>query len=97
MSESWKDKFSRWFTITLVAVIIVGGLLLVWPNYQRGRALRVQNAELAAQIDRKRLEISGLVENQKRFRTDSDFLEQIARQNHRVYPGELVFIFEEDR
>ncbi len=95
MSESWKDKFSRWFTITLVAVIIVGGLLLVWPNYQRGRALRIQNAELAAQIDQKRIEISGLVENQKRFKTDSDFLEQIARQNHRVYPGELVFIFEE--
>ncbi len=78
-----------------MAVIIVGGLLLVWPNYQRGRALRIQNAELAAQIDQKRIEISGLVENQKRFKTDSDFLEQIARQNHRVYPGELVFIFEE--
>lgn len=78
-----------------MAVIIVGGLLLVWPNYQRGRALRVQNAELAAQIDRKRLEITSLVENQKRFKTDSDFLEQIARQNHRVYPGELVFIFED--
>lgn len=95
MSETWKDKFSRWFTITLVAVIFVGGLLLVWPNYQRGRALRAQNAELAAQIDRKRLEISDLIENQKRFKTDSDFLEQIARQNHRVYPGELVFIFED--
>ena len=78
-----------------MAVIFVGGLLLVWPNYQRGRALRAQNAELAAQIDRKRLEISDLIENQKRFKTDSDFLEQIARQNHRVYPGELVFIFED--
>lgn len=95
MSETWKDKFSRWFTITLVAVIFVGGLLLAWPNYQRGRALRAQNAELSAQIDRKRLEISDLVENQRRFKTDSDFLEQIARQNHRVYPGELVFIFED--
>lgn len=78
-----------------MAVIFVGGLLLVWPNYQRGRALRVQNAELVAQIDQKRLEIASLIENQKRFKMDSDFLEQIARQNHRVYPGELVFIFEE--
>lgn len=96
MSETWKDKFSRWFTITLVAVIFVGGLLLVWPSYQRGKALRTQNAELSAQIDRKRQGIADLIENQKRFKTDSDFVEQIARQNRRVFPNELVFVFEGD-
>jgi hypothetical protein len=34
-----------------------------------------------------------LVENQRRFRTDADFVESIARQNRRVFPGELVFVF----
>ena len=30
-----------------------------------------------------------------RFRTDSEFVENIARQNRRVFPGELVFKFED--
>ena len=39
-----------------------------------------------------------LVEKQRRFQTDREFVESIARQNHRVYPGELVFLFpEQDR
>ena len=35
-------------------------------------------------------------ENQRRFKTDADFVERIARQNHRVFPGDLVFIFDKD-
>ena len=52
--------------------------------------------ELQERIDRKKREIAELVENQRRFKTDADFVEKIARQNHRVLPGELVFIFEKD-
>ena len=88
----------RYFTAVLLAVIIVGGLVMMYPSYRRGQDLKAQNAELQAKIDGKKREIAQLVENQRRFRTDADFVESIARQNHRVYPGELVFLFpEQDR
>ena len=81
----------------IVLVILIGGLFTAWPAYLRGRTLRRQDAELLRQIEAKKREIAVLRENQQRFRTDSDFVETIARQNRRVFPGELVFVFERDK
>ena len=50
---------------------------------------------IEAELEEKKKEIARLVENQRRFRTDPDFVEAIARRNRRVFPGELVFIFED--
>ena len=75
-------------------VVFVGGLVSAWPAYVRGRSLKIQDAELERRIEEKKREIALLRENQQRFRTDSEFVETIARQNRRVFPGELVFIFE---
>lgn len=97
MREGVKDKFVKWFTIVLVAVIFVGGLLFAWPTYLRSRSLQKQDAELARRIEAKRAEIAKLVENQRRFQTDRDFVETIARQNRRVFPGELVFVFDDKK
>lgn len=83
----------RYFTAALLVVIVVGGLVMVYPSYLRSQDLKAQNAELQAKIDGKKREIAQLVENQRRFRTDADFVESIARQNRRVFPGELVFVF----
>ena len=73
----------------------VGGAVSVWPTYQRGKELKRQDAELTQRIEEKKREIAKLVENQNRFRSDRDFVEQIARRNGRVFPGELVFVFED--
>ena len=97
MTDSWKDKFVKYFALTLVAVVFVGGLLVAWPTYRRGQALRRNDAELSRRIEMKRDEIAKLLDNQRRFKTDPDFVEHIARQNHRVFPGELVFMFNEDK
>ena len=96
MSEDWKDKFARWFTIVLVTGILVGGVALVWPVFQRSRSLRRVDSEKQVLIEEKKKEIAALVEKQKRFQTDPDFVEQIARQNRRVFPGEFVFVFEKE-
>ena len=96
MNESLKEKVLRILTGCILLLIIVGGLVMMYPNYRRSEALKLQNAELQEKIDRKKREINTLIENQRRFRTDSDFVEMIARQNHRVFPGELVFIYEKD-
>lgn len=96
MSESLKDRILRILTGSVLLLIVIGGLVMMYPNYRRSESLKKQNAELQEKIDMKKREIATLIENQSRFRTDSDFVEMIARQNHRVFPGELVFVFEKE-
>ena len=96
MNEMLKEKVLRIFTGCVLLVIVIGGLVMMYPNYRRAESLKRQNAELQETIDRKKKEINGLLENQRRFKTDSDFVEMIARQNRRVFPGELVFTFEKE-
>ena len=95
MNESFKEKFIKGLVLVIVGLIIAGGTISAWPRILRWQSLKKQNAELTLRIEDKKREIAKLVENQRRFRTDSDFVETIARQNHRVFPGELVFIFED--
>ncbi len=95
MDESIKEKVFRWFTVVLVLAVLVAGGVLAWPTYCRRDALRRQDVELAAQIDEKRREIAEVKEMRRRFETDPDFVEAIARRNKRVFPGELVFIYED--
>ena len=94
MNEGLREKILRILTGGVLLLIVVGGLVTMYPNYKRSESLKRENAELQERIDRKKREIVTLIENQRRFRTDADFVEMIARQNHRVFPGELVFIFE---
>ena len=96
MNEGLKEKALRILTAGVLLLIIVGGLVMMYPNYRRSESLKQENAKLQEQIDRKKREIATLMENQRRFKTDADFVEMIARQNHRVFPGELVFIFEKN-
>lgn len=96
MKEGFNERMFRFFMVGLVLAILIGGLAVAWPTYMRNRSLKRQEVELLAKIEQKKAEIAGLVENQRRFKTDRDFVEAIARQNQRVFPGELVFIFEED-
>ena len=96
MQEGIIDKLKRIAFGSLLLLILVGGLVMAYPNYRRGEALRRQNAELQAKIDAKKKEIAKLEDNQRRFRSDPDFVEKIARQNRRVFPGELIFIFDDE-
>lgn len=96
MNGEMKDKVIRIITCLVVAVIATGGFVMMYPNYRRSESLKRQNAELRERVEQKKREIDELVDKQRRFRSDSDFVEGIARQNHRVFPGELIFIFNED-
>ena len=96
MKDVLKDRVVSFLTYGVLTLIVVGGLVMMYPDFRRSESLKRQNAELQEQIDSKKREIAALMDNQRRFRTDADFVEMIARQNHRVFPGELVFIFEKD-
>lgn len=95
MNESFRERFLHVVTMILLALIIVGGAALAYPTYRRGQTLKTQEAALRLEIEEKKKEIAQLVDNQRRFRTDPEFIESIARRNRRVFPGELVFIFED--
>lgn len=96
MKDGLKERVVSFLTYGVLALIVIGGLVLMYPDFRRSESLKRQNMELQEQIDSKKKEIAALMENQRRFRTDADFVEMIARQNHRVFPGELVFIFEKN-
>ena len=91
------EKLTRIFTVLIVLVVLVGGLASAWPAYLRGRSLKVRDAQLAAEIEEKKAQIEAIREKQRRFNTDREFVESLARQNRRVFPGELVFIFEGEK
>lgn len=46
-------------------------------------------------IEDKQREIALIKAKQRRFNTDREFVESLARQNRRVFPGELVFVFDD--
>lgn len=96
MREETKEKFTRGVILALLVAILAAGSFAIYPTYRRGQALQAKNEHLQVQIDQKKREIATLQEYQKRFRDDVDFIETIARQNRRVFPGELVFVFEDD-
>ena len=95
MTDGLKENVAKIVTISLLAIIGALGALSVWPTYLRGQSLKRQDAELTRRIEEKKREIARLIDFQTRFKTDPDLVERIARQNGRVYPGELVFIFED--
>ena len=80
MTDGFKDKVAKVVTVVLLAVIGVGGAFSVWPTYLRGRSLKQQDEELTRRIEEKKRDIAKLKENQKRFLSDPDFVEQIARR-----------------
>ncbi len=95
MLEKLREHMLTFITIfVFVLSVLIGGISL-YPSLVRRNALLAQDAELQRVIDEKKREIDQLLENQRRFRTDPDFVEAIARRNRRVFPGELVFIFED--
>ena len=93
MGETRNEMLTFWLTLTFAALVIGMGIVLIVPVFQRCRDLCRQEAELVERIEAKKRQIAQLVDCQNRFQTDPDFVEQIARKNHRFYPGELVFYF----
>ena len=93
MRDGTKERIFHYFTLVILAVIVIGGLSVAYPQWRQRESLKRQDAELRRQIEAKNREISQLKKNQRRVPTDPDFVEAIARKNRRVFPGELGIIF----
>ncbi len=88
------DRVYTAFTVVVVMLVLAGGLVKLYPLYTQYRSLSRQAAALDRKTEDVERQTAELNEKQRLFQTDREFLESIARQNHRVYPGEIVFLFE---
>ena len=89
------DKLSRFVFVVLFIGIVVAGFVASHPRYKRMRSLAQEKARVLQLVEEKKAEIAELKEQQRRFSVDRGFVEKLARRNRRVYPGELVFIFDD--
>ena len=89
------DKVSRIAFVVLIALIAVAGVVACYPRFMRMQGLAQEKARYLQLVEEKKAEIAELKEQQRRFSVDREFVEKLARRNRRVYPGELVFIFDE--
>jgi len=88
------DKLFQGLFFVIFGAIVVTGLMITLPKYRQAAGLEQEKAELDRRIDLKNQEIAEVREKQNRFRTDREFVEGLARENRRVFPGELVFQFD---
>ena len=89
------DRLSRLVFIVLFVGIVAAGVVASYPRYMRMKGLAQEKARYLQLIEEKKAEIAELKEQQRRFYVDRGFVEKLARRNRRVYPGELVFIFDD--
>ena len=88
--------------VRLACFLLFVGLLLtmayafITPKVSQWRGLERKRDTLVEQIEQKKKQINLMKENQHRFKTDRDFVERIDRENSRVQPGELVFVFDQN-
>ena len=82
--------------LTLVmGVGLVAGSMIIVPRWRQWKQLTRRRGEVEAEIVACQLEIDGIRRRQVRFQSDPTFVERLARENRRVRPGEIVFIFDQ--
>jgi len=69
--------------------------MIACPKYRKVQGLHEQRDRLLRMIEDKQREISELKARQRRFNSDREFVESLARQNRCVRPNELLFVFED--
>ena len=75
--------------------IVAAGTMTAYPKYRQANDLNAEKDRILRKIEDKTREIAEIRARQRRFNTDREFVETLARQNRRVFPGELVFVFDD--
>ena len=94
MAKLW-EKICQVFFFASFAAVIVAGVVLSYPKYRQAQGLCRERDQLRRRIEEKSREIAAIRDKQRRFKTDREFVESLARENRRVFPNELVFVFED--
>ena len=91
------EKIVTFCGLAAMGAILFLGFASLWPRQRQKEALMEQRRELLSRIERTEREIAELRLKQQRFKTDPKFVESLARERHRVFPGELVFVFDDTK
>ena len=88
-------KLLKCFYFAAIVSVVFLGYVIIQPRYSKMKGLNEEKARILQRIEDKKAEIAALRDKQRRFNTDKDFVEALARQNRRLFPGELVFVFDD--
>ena len=88
------DKICQLLFFLAFAAVIVMGVVLSYPKYRQAQGLCRERDQIRRRIEEKSREIAAIRDRQRRFTTDREFVESLARENRRVFPNEIVFVFE---
>ena len=93
MGKLW-DKICQMFFFAAFAAVVVAGVMLSYPKYKQAQGLCRERDQIRRRIEEKSREIAAIRDKQRRFTSDREFVESLARENRRAFPNELVFVFE---
>jgi len=88
------DKIFQTLFFVCFGAIVVSGVVLSLPKWHKAHDLGIERDRIMQKITARQAEIDAMRENQRRFKTDREFVEMLARKNHRLFPGEVVFVFD---
>ena len=93
MSGTVGEKIS--IAVGVVATIIVAAvaLRLALPQMKTYRESIATRDALRATNEEQSSALAELRRNQERFRTDDEFVIKVARENRKLFPGEILFTF----
>lgn len=86
-------RIFQFLFFVLFAAILGTGFAICYPKYRQMVGLNEVKARIHVQIEAKKAEVADLRDRQHRFYKDREFVENLARVNRYLYPGELVFEF----
>ena len=78
-----------------VILLVAGTGSVFIPKYRQMCGLDNRCHSLRGRVEAKQRDIHQIRENQGRLLSDPEFVARIAHQNRRVFPNELVFVFED--
>ena len=78
-----------------ILLLMAGTASVFLPKYHQMCGLENRCRSLRGRVEAKQREIHQIREYQGRLLSDPDFVARIAHQNRRVFPNELVFVFDD--
>ena len=88
-------KLLQFFFFLGFVCVLVAGVVVSYPKYRKVCGLTEERERINRRISEKAREIAEIKAKQRRFNTDREFVETLARRDRLVFPGELVFIFDD--
>ncbi len=93
MSGSVGTKILTSVALVVVALTAVCAVCFNGPQYRAYKEAMDHRARLQAENNAKNMELAELRRDQERFVSDDEFVVQVARQNRKLFPGEILFTF----